>query len=176
MANKKKEKAKEKKGNKASVDEDEEDEHAGGASLDDAFAGDDDVEYAPPKPKKEKKGKKGKNKLEEEMEEAEEEVEKIEKAVNGNAEPQDITIKASKPIAKIKKGDRITVDGKELTVDQHYVLIDHGTTKEMAIECYDSEDKDYQIRYFNDQVETTMEFYVLQEIMFIKKRVEKIEW
>jgi hypothetical protein len=170
-----KEKVKEKKGKKAEIEEEE--EHSGGASLDDAFADDDDVEYAPAKPKKEKKrGKKEKEGLDEELEDAEEEVEEIEKAVNGNEEQKPISIKASKPVAKIKKGDRISVDGKELIVDQHYVLIDHGSTKEMAIECYDSEDKDYQIRYFSDQVETTMEFYILQEIMFIKKRVEKIEW
>lgn len=173
----KKKTIKEKKGKKVEVEEEE--EHSGGASLDDAFADDDDVEYAPAKPKKEKKskkGKKGKEDLDEELEDAEEEVEEIEKAVNGNEEQKPISIKASKPVAKIKKGDRISVNGKELIVDQHYVLIDHGSTKEMAIECYDADDKDYQIRYFNDQVEATMEFYVLQEIMFIKKRVEKIEW
>lgn len=167
---------KEIKGKKAKAEEVEEDELSGGASLDDAFADDDDVEYAPSKPKKEKKGKKGKNDVEEEIEEAEEEVDEIEKAVNGGVEQGPIAIKASKPIVKVKKGDRIKVDGKEYTVDQHYVLIDHGATKEMAIEIYDPNDKDYQIRYFNDQVDTTMEFYELQEIMFIKKRVQSIEW
>jgi hypothetical protein len=167
---------KEKNVKKTKAEEAEEEEHSGGASLDDAFADDDDVEYAPSKPKKEKKGKKGKNNVEEEIEEAEEEVEEIESAVNGGVEQGPIAIKASKPVVKVKKGDRIRVDGKEYTVDQHYVLIDHGATKEMAIEIYDKDDKDYQIRYFNDQVETTMEFYELQEIMFIKKRVQAIEW
>jgi len=176
MVTKKKEKGKIREKAKKGKKVEEEEEYSGGASLDDAFADDGDVEYAHSKPKKEKKNKKGKDELEEEVEEAEEEVEEIGGAVNGGVEQGPITIKASKPIVKIKKGDKINVDGKEYTVDQHYVLIDHGNTKEMAIELYDKEDKDYQLRYFNDQVETTMEFYVLQEIMFIKKRVESIEW
>ncbi|MEM4271788.1 MAG: hypothetical protein QXD13_01730 [Candidatus Pacearchaeota archaeon] len=90
-----------------------------------------------------------------------------------------IQLKMSKPISEIKKGDRIRVDGKELVVDAHYVLIDHGTTKEMAIELYDpkAENKDYQLRYFDDQVETTIDFYELQgEIMFVKKPAKKVEW
>lgn len=150
-----------------------EEEYSGGASLDDAFADDSDVEYAKDKPKKEKK-KKGK--VEEEMEEAEEEVEELSKVENGNNVQGEITIKASKPIVKVKKGDKVWVDGKEYEVDQHYVLIDHGATKEMAIELFDKNDKDYQLRYFNDQVETTMEFYELQEILYVKKVISKVEW
>ena len=42
-------------------------------------------------------------------------------------------------------GEKIKVDDKELEVDAHYVMIDHGKTKEMAIELFDSNsDKDYQ--------------------------------
>ena len=88
-----------------------------------------------------------------------------------------IQLKMSKPISKIKKGDKIKVDGKEFEVDSHYVLIDHKTTKEMAIELFDKTDKDYQIRYFDDQIEATIDFYELQgEIMFMKKICKKIEW
>ncbi len=55
-----------------------------------------------------------------------------------------VIVKASKPIGRIKRGDRIKVDGKELEVDAHYVLIEHGNNKEMAIECFDKKtDKDY---------------------------------
>jgi hypothetical protein len=151
---------------------DEEEEHSGGASLDDAFADDEDVEYAPSKPTKIKKKKKD---LDEEMDDVEEEVEEISKAISGgNDEPP--KIKASKPISKVKKGDRINIDGKEYIVDSHYVLIDHKTTKEMAIELYDKEDNDYQIRYFDDQMESTLQFYELQEIMFIRKGMKSIEW
>jgi len=89
-----------------------------------------------------------------------------------------VEIKQSKSVDKVKKGDKIKVDGKECEVDAHYVLIDHGTTKEMAIEFFDKKtDKDYQIRYFSDQVQDTLEFYELQgEIMYVKKECSKVEW
>ncbi len=117
-------------------------------------------------------------KLEKELKKAEKEIDEI-GGMNGHSdEPKEITIKASKPISKIKKGDKMIVDGIELEVDSHYVLIDHNTTKEMAIELFDAKtDKDYQIRYFDDQAESTLELYELQgEIMFIKKPISKIEW
>lgn len=92
-------------------------------------------------------------------------------------EIDEIEIKASKPIAKLKKGDKIKVNGKELEIDAHYVLIDHKTTKEMTLELFDPKtDKDYQIRYFSDQLERSLEFYELQEIIYIKKEVKKVEW
>lgn len=129
----------------------------GGLSLDDAFADDDDVEYAKSVPRK-----------------------KLEPKVERNAaqdEDVSITVKGSKPIAKVKKGDKIKVDSLNLEVDAHVVLIDHGTTKEMAIECFDSKtDKDYQIRYFDDQVERSLEVYELDEIIYNKMKVKKVEW
>lgn len=89
-----------------------------------------------------------------------------------------VTLKKSKPIEKIAKGDTIKVDGKTYEVDAHYVLIEHPSNKEMAIELFDAKtDADYQIRYFNDQVEETIDFYELvQGIMYEKKEVKKIEW
>jgi|SRR3989344_472224 len=167
-------KIKEKKGKKKIVDEDEE-ESSGGLELDDAFADDEDVSYAESKPKKAKKKNDKDDELEEELEEAEEEVKGIEKRMNGNEE-RDVQIKASKSISKVKKGDKIKVDDKEYEVDSHYVLIDHGTTKEIAIELFDKNDKDFQLRYFDDQVESTLDFYELQEIMYLKRPVKKIEW
>jgi len=110
--------------------------------------------------------------LDKELDEIEEEFES-----SDEEEENKIEIKASRPISKVKKGDKIKIDGKEYEVDSHYVLIDHKTTKEMAIEVFDKEDKDYQVRYFDDQVEKTLEFYELQgEIMFVKKPFKKIEW
>src|SRR3989344_6930032 len=86
-------------------------------SVDDAFADDEDVEYAKSKPRKEKKGKKGMNaeELEEELEEAEEQEQKISAAMSGGNDSVDreITFKTSKPVAKIKKGDKIKIDGIE---------------------------------------------------------------
>lgn len=112
------------------------------------------------------------------LEKAEENLEKIEEIKEDNSiESAGISIKASKVIGQIKKGDKIKVDGKEYEVDAHYVLIEHGTTNEMAIELFDSKtDKDYQLRYFSDQVETTLEFYELQEIIYVRKQVSSIEW
>lgn len=86
-------------------------------------------------------------------------------------------IKASKPIGQIKQGDKITIDGKKYHVDAHYVLIDHGRTKEMTIELYDDKDEDFQLRYFADQVETTLQFYELMKgVMYEQRETKKIEW
>lgn len=89
-----------------------------------------------------------------------------------------VVLKSSKPIAQLKKGDYVTVDGKKLEVDAHYVFEDYTTTKEMLIELFDpNTDKDYQIRYFNDQVEDTIKFYELKDILYEENEsVQKIEW
>ncbi|MEK6914994.1 MAG: hypothetical protein AABW89_00435 [Nanoarchaeota archaeon] len=86
-------------------------------------------------------------------------------------------VKQSKPLTSVKKGDFITVNGKKLEVDAHYVFEDYKTTKEMLIELFDSKtDKDYQIRYFDDQVNETLKFYELKEIVYEEVDIEKIEW
>ena len=126
-------------------------------------------------------GKKAEKKAEGKISEKEldRELDKIEEKFEGAGSEveRDIQTKASKDISKVKKGDKIKVDGVEYEVDSHYVLIDHGTTKEMAIEVFDKNDKDYQVRYFNDQAEGTVDFYELQgEIMFMRKPFKKIEW
>ncbi|MEK6854859.1 MAG: hypothetical protein AABX73_01420 [Nanoarchaeota archaeon] len=96
---------------------------------------------------------------------------------NDDEKVQEVKIKASKPIEQVKKGDKIKVDSLVLEVDSHYVLMDHGKTKEMTIECFDPKtDKDYQLRYFSDQIETSMEFYQLDEIVYNKIDIEKVEW
>lgn len=89
-----------------------------------------------------------------------------------------VAIKSSKPVSSLKKGDFVTVDGKKLEVDAHYVFEDYKTTKEMLIELFDPKtDKDYQIRYFSDQVEDTIKFYELKEIVYEEnENVQKIEW
>jgi hypothetical protein len=157
-----------KKVSKKVVEETE--EHEGGASLDDAFGDDEDVEYAPTKVKKKKK-------IDEEEEELEEELDEIQSAVNGHEERGEIDIKSSKPITKVKKGDRVIIDGITYEVDAHDVLIDHGSTKEMAIEIFNPKtDRDYQLRYFDDQIETTLDLYELQEIIYVKRSFKKVEW
>ncbi|MGV8131012.1 MAG: hypothetical protein ACP5N7_02825 [Candidatus Pacearchaeota archaeon] len=86
-------------------------------------------------------------------------------------------VKQSKALTQVKKGDFITVNGKKLEVDAHYVFEDYKTTKEMLIELFDPKtDKDYQIRYFDDQVKETLKFYELKEIVYDEVDIEKIEW
>jgi len=89
-----------------------------------------------------------------------------------------VTIKQSKPILELKKGDKIKVNSLNLEVDANIVLIDHGDTKEMALELFDPKtDKDYQLRYFPDRLEESLEFYELDEIVYNKADdVTKIEW
>jgi len=89
----------------------------------------------------------------------------------------DIQINASKPIAELKKGDKVKVDSLTLEVDTHEVMIDHGATKEMSIDLFDPKtDKDYQIRYFVDQVERSLEVYRLEEILYDRMDVKRVEW
>lgn len=135
----------------------EEDE--GGMDLDDAFGDDEDVEYAEVKPKK-KTVKKA-----------------VKRSISNDSDDGDISIKSSKDISKLKKGDKVKIDGIETEIDTHYVLMDHGNTREMAIECFDpKKDKDYQIRYFADRVESSIEVFELVEIMYSKMDVKKVEW
>ncbi len=136
-----------------------------GKDLDDAFLGDDDVEYAPSKVNK------NKGISEDELDS---ELDMIEKDFTEDRQP--IKVEASKPIAGLKKGDKINIDGKSYTVDAHEVLIDHGCTKEMTLELYDDKDKDYQLRYFDDQIESTLEFYELQEILYLKRPFTKVSF
>lgn len=118
--------------------------------------------------------------LEKDLDHAEEEIKKLESIINhiiSDDTVKKIEIKASKPISQLKKGDKIKVDGIQYDVDAHYVLIDHGKTKEMTIEIFNpNTDNDYQLRYFSDQMETSMEFYELQEILYVRKPVQRVEW
>jgi hypothetical protein len=89
----------------------------------------------------------------------------------------DVKIKASKKIAELKKGDNIKVDALKLEVDAHEVMIEHEGTKEMSLELFDPKsDKDYQLRYFNDNMENTLEFYELKEIVYDRVDIKKVEW
>jgi len=78
------------------------------------------------------------------------------------------------------KGDKMKVNGKELVVDAHYVFEDYKTTKEMLIELYDPKAKedagDFQLRYFDDQVEDTIKFYELKVIVYEDVEIKSLEW
>jgi hypothetical protein len=129
-----------------------------GMSLDEAFGDEEDVEYAESKPSKK--------------------LSQTKKSSSAADSDTPIKVKSSKPIISLKKGDKIKVDSLNLEVDANVVLIDHGATKEMAIECFDSKtDKDYQLRYFADRIPDSIEFYELDEIVYNRvDNVKKIEW
>lgn len=108
----------------------------------------------------------------------EEEVKKLGSLLKGNnVDIERVHVKGSKPIEQLKKRDKIKIDGIEFEIDSQYVLIDHGKTKEIAIDIFNPKtDKDYQLRYFSNQVETSLEFYELQEILYVRRKVERVEW
>lgn len=146
--------------------QEEQEEESEGMSLDDAFGDDEDVEYAESKPRKVKKKK----------DEDEEDFE-VEKGAKVDLDVEQIKLKGSKPISELKKGDKIKVDCVEMEVDAHYVLIDHGANKEMTIEMFDSvKDEDFQLRYFDDRVAESAEFFELEEIVYQRKNVKEISW
>jgi hypothetical protein len=86
--------------------------------------------------------------------------------------------KQSKPLTKIKKDDKIWIHGKEMIVDEHYLFMDHKTTKEMIIEVFNPEnDKEYQVRYFDDQIETSIEvFELVEDFEYVRREPKTIEW
>lgn len=88
-------------------------------------------------------------------------------------------VKSSKPIEKLKKGDKIVIDGHALEVDDQVLLLDHKVTKEMAIEAFEPKsEREFQIRYFTDRLDVTApELYELVgEIQYIKREYKKLEW
>ncbi len=86
--------------------------------------------------------------------------------------------KQSKQLAEIKEGNKIKINGKEMIVDKHFVFMEHGKTKEMIIEFYNPEnEREYQLRYFNDQVESSIEIYELQnDFQYVRREPKTIQW
>jgi len=86
--------------------------------------------------------------------------------------------KQSKPLGKLNKGDKLFVNGKEMKVDSQYVFMDHGDMNEMIIEFFNEENgREYQLRYFDDQIETSIEVYELQgEFQYVRREPKTIAW
>jgi hypothetical protein len=86
--------------------------------------------------------------------------------------------KQSKPISKLKEGDTLFIQGKKMIIESHFLFINHKTTKEMIIECYNPEnEREYQIRYFDDQVDTSIEVYeLLNDFQYIKREPTSVGW
>ena len=86
--------------------------------------------------------------------------------------------KQSKPISKLKKGDKMFLNDKEMIVDEHYLFLDHKTTKEMIIEVYNPKsEREYQVRYFDDQIETSIEIYELEgDFQYVRREPKTLAW
>ena len=86
--------------------------------------------------------------------------------------------KQSKPIGELKEGDKVFINGKPMKVDKHYLMQDHGDTREMIIEIFNPEnDREYQVRYFDDQVESSLEVYELVgDFQYVKREPKSVAW
>ena len=87
-------------------------------------------------------------------------------------------VKQSQSISDIKEGDKVFINGKEMIVEKQFLFQDHGSTKEMIIEIYNPENKrEYQIRYFDDQIESSIEVFELQnDFQYVRREPKSIEW
>ena len=86
--------------------------------------------------------------------------------------------KQSKPLADLKEGDSLFINGSEMKVDKQYLFQDHGDTKEMIIEIFNTKnEREYQVRYFDDQIESSIEVYELQgDFQYIRREPKTIAW
>ncbi len=86
--------------------------------------------------------------------------------------------KQSKVIGALVEGDKVWINGKEMVVDKQYLLQDHGDMKEMIVEVFNPEnEREYQIRYFDDQVENSIEVFELQEdFQYVRREPKTIRW
>ena len=86
--------------------------------------------------------------------------------------------KQSKSIGKLGEGDKVWINEKEMKVDKQFLLQDHGDTREMIIEVFNpGNDREYQIRYFDDQVESSIEVYeLLEDFQYVRREPKTIGW
>jgi len=86
--------------------------------------------------------------------------------------------KQSKAIGKLKEGDKLFINGKEMKVDKQYLLQNHGKMKEMVVEFFNPEnEREYQLRYFDDQIESSLEVYELQdEFQYVRREPKTVKW
>ena len=86
--------------------------------------------------------------------------------------------KQSKDLGKLKEGDKFFINGKEMKVDKQFLFQDHGNTKEMIIEIFNpANDREYQVRYFDDQVESSIEIYELVgDFEYVRREPKSVGW
>ena len=86
--------------------------------------------------------------------------------------------KKSKEIGDLKEGDSFFINGKEMKVDKQFLLQDHGGMKEMVVEIFNPEnEREYQVRYFDDQIESSIEIYeLLNDFQYTKREPKSVAW
>ena len=86
--------------------------------------------------------------------------------------------KKSNEIGSLKKGDKLFINGKEMKVDNQFIFQHYENMKEMIIEVFNPENnREYQIRYFDDQIESSIEVYELQEdFLYVRREPKTISW
>ena len=86
--------------------------------------------------------------------------------------------KKSKEIGKLKEKDKLWINEKEMIIDKQFIFVDHGNTKEMIIEFFNPEnEREYQLRYFDDQIDSSLEVYELVEnFQYSRREPKTISW
>lgn len=86
--------------------------------------------------------------------------------------------KQSKPLGELKQGDSFFINGKEMKVDNQFLFMAHKDTNEMIIEVFNPEnEREYQVRYFDDQVETSIEIYELVgDFEYVRREPKVVAW
>ena len=86
--------------------------------------------------------------------------------------------KKSKNISKLGDGDSFFINGKAMTVDKQFLFQDHGKMREMIIEIFNPEnEREYQVRYFDDQVDSSIEIYeLIGDFEYVKREPKSVAW
>ncbi len=86
--------------------------------------------------------------------------------------------KQSKALPEVCEGDSFFINGSEMKVDKQYLFLNHGNTKEMIIEVFNPKnEREYQIRYFDDQIESSIEIYELVgDFQYLRREAKSVAW
>ncbi|MFH0808311.1 MAG: hypothetical protein V1888_01715 [archaeon] len=86
--------------------------------------------------------------------------------------------KQSKPLGDLKKGDKFFINGGEMIVDNQFLFMAHKDTNEMIIEIYNPKnEREYQVRYFDDQVDSSIEvFELVGDFEYVRREPKSVAW
>ena len=86
--------------------------------------------------------------------------------------------KKSKAISELGEGDKFFINGKEMKVDKQFLFQEHERMRELIIEIFNPEnDREYQVRYFDDQVDTSIEVYeLIGDFEYVRREPKSVGW